>query len=548
MLQAALAYAAKNWPVFPCNGKRPCVLGGFHAATLLVETITLWWSELFPKANIGIPTGSRIGAWVLDVDAPDGHISLARFEAEHGKLPLTLEQRTGGGGRHLFFKLLPGQIVRNSASKVAPGIDVRGEGGYIVAAPSLHESGEEYGFVNDAPIVEAPDALMELVLNSPPTINGDDCVKAVLEAHEGTRNDTLNKAAFRLGKLVAVAGIGKAEAVTKLLRSADVVGLPADEAAKTIESGLNAGIAEQLAKNPQHGSLVVVTHKELSQLDIPKRKRILDPVIFERGLAMLFAGRGIGKSWVALAIAIAIACGRTALGRWIAPEPRTVLYIDGEMSSDMIQERLGLLYPEGDSALIPDGNLRILTPDLQSGPMPNLATLDGQQKIAPYLEGVDVVIIDNLATLATNGSENEVDSWRPFQTWLLELRRQGKSVLLVHHAGKNGSQRGTSAREDVLDIVISLERPNDYQSEQGARFLVQFTKNRGLFGDEVKSFEVALDTDEPGAVWTTSEMDEDGDANLEKVRELNSQGHSIRAIGDMLGISKTTVGRLVKKL
>ena len=328
MLQAALAYAAKNWPVFPCNGKRPCVLGGFHAATLLVETITLWWSELFPKANIGIPTGSRIGAWVLDVDAPDGHISLARFEAEHGKLPLTLEQRTGGGGRHLFFKLLPGQIVRNSASKVAPGIDVRGEGGYIVAAPSLHESGEEYGFVNDAPIVEAPDALMELVLNSPPTINGDDCVKAVLEAHEGTRNDTLNKAAFRLGKLVAVAGIGKAEAVTKLLRSADVVGLPADEAAKTIESGLNAGIAEQLAKNPQHGSLVVVTHKELSQLDIPKRKRILDPVIFERGLAMLFAGRGIGKSWVALAIAIAIACGRTALGRWIAPEPRTVLYID----------------------------------------------------------------------------------------------------------------------------------------------------------------------------------------------------------------------------
>jgi putative DNA primase/helicase len=88
------------------------------------------------------------------------------------------------------------------------------------------------------------------------------------------------------------------------------------------------------------------------------------------------------------------------------------------------------------------------------------------------------MILDNLSTLCTNGSESASDAWMPMQNWLLKLRRQGVTVLLVHHAGTNGRQRGTSRREDALDTIIALRRPEDYSPEQGARFEVHFEKLR----------------------------------------------------------------------
>jgi putative DNA primase/helicase len=72
------------------------------------------------------------------------------------------------------------------------------------------------------------------------------------------------------------------------------------------------------------------------------------------------------------------------------------------------------------------------------------------------LTDIDLLILDNLSTLLTSRSESASDAWVPIQTWLLKLRRQGKSVLLVHHAGTNGRQRGTSRREDALDTVMAL--------------------------------------------------------------------------------------------
>jgi putative DNA primase/helicase len=96
------------------------------------------------------------------------------------------------------------------------------------------------------------------------------------------------------------------------------------------------------------------------------------------------------------------------------------------------------------------------------------------------LSDVDLVIFDNLSTLCTNGSESACDAWVPMQNWLLKLRRQGVAVLLVHHAGTNGRQRGTSRREDALDTVIALRRPEDYSPEQGARFEVHFEKLRSV--------------------------------------------------------------------
>lgn len=548
MLEAALSYADKGWPVFPCNiHKRPLVAGGFKSATTDKEQVREWWT-VWPDALIGCPTGSDF--WVLDVDAPVGLDSLAELEGKNTPMPCTLEQRTGGGGRHLFFKMPCGINVRNSISRVAPRIDVRGVGGYVIVAPSMHNSGSRYAWIDEGcPIADAPVWLLTLVMS------GKDqhadiraLVDMVEKAQEGTRNDTLNKAAFQVGKLVAHGDVERDEGERALRAAANCAGLPATEADKTIASGISAGETAQPRATVEPGPLRVVTHRELAELDVPEPLRFLDPIINEGGLTMLFAKRGVGKTWVALCIAIAIACGRSALGRWTAPEPRKVLYVDGEMSLHMLRERLSGLYPEGNSELIPDGNLRIVTPELQCGSMPNLTTPEGQRALAPHIEGVDVVIIDNLATLAVNGSENDADAWRPFQVWLLELRRLRKAVLLVHHAGKNGSQRGTSAKEDILDVVLTLTQPNDYKADQGARFVVDFTKARGIYGDDAKAFEAELEVGEQGAAWTVKVQDDEGDDREDVIRELMAKGMTIRAIADETGMSSSTVGRIVKKI
>src|SRR5438552_795292 len=92
--------------------------------------------------------------------------------------------------------------------------------------------------------------------------------------------------------------------------------------------------------------------------------------------------------------------------------------------------------------------------------------------LEPFLTEADLIVIDSISTLAGAGKENEAESWLPMQEWALALRRAGKSVLLLHHDGKGGQQRGTSRREDILDVVIHLRRPADYEPQQGARFEV----------------------------------------------------------------------------
>src|SRR5437868_5393786 len=122
-----------------------------------------------------------------------------------------------------------------------------------------------------------------------------------------------------------------------------------------------------------------------------------------------------------------------------------VLYVDGEMILSDLQQRLSEI-SVGLGCQIPNEGFQILAADHTEGGI-NLATQEGQAGIERLLEGVDLVILDNLSTLFPNGSENAGDAWEPMQSWLLKLRRNGKSVLFVHHAGNNGRQRGTSRRE-----------------------------------------------------------------------------------------------------
>jgi len=151
-MKAALVYARMGWRVVPLHGQvaggctcskgRSCPAPGKHPrirewhsqATSDVNAIAAW-QALWPDGNIGVATGKEFFA--LDVDGARGAASLATLIAAHGPLPDTVYQRTGSGGTHYLFRTPPGMIVRNNASKLAPGLDIRGEGGQIVVAPSV---------------------------------------------------------------------------------------------------------------------------------------------------------------------------------------------------------------------------------------------------------------------------------------------------------------------------------------------------------------------------------------------------------------------------
>jgi len=276
-------------------------------------------------------------------------------------------------------------------------------------------------------------------------------------------------------------------------------------------------------------------------MDIPPRELLLAPWLPEKGLAMVAAPRGIGKTHVALNVAYAVASGGSFL-RWKAVTPRPVLYIDGEMPAVALQERLARIAKHADMAPTPDA-LALMAADLGEFGVPDLSTPEAQAALMPLLAPYDLVVMDNLSTLCRSGRENEAESWGAVQGFLLALRRAGKSALLIHHTGKNGAQRGTSKREDVLDSVLLLKQPDDYDASQGARFIVTFDKHRGFFGDDAKAFEAALDP--LSGLWTVTEATASRDA---EIREMKEQGFSLRDIGQELGVNASTVSRALKRM
>jgi putative DNA primase/helicase len=131
------------------------------------------------------------------------------------------------------------------------------------------------------------------------------------------------------------------------------------------------------------------------------------------------------------------------------------------------------------------------------------------------------------------------------QLWLLKLRRQNRTVLLVDHAGRGGvAARGTSKREDVLDTILHLKRPSDYEPNQGARFEVHLEKARGIYGDDAKPFEAQLETKEGADHWIVKSIE---DANEARVIEATKEGLSSREIAKELGVSHSTVNRIRRR-
>jgi hypothetical protein len=301
-------------------------------------------------------------------------------------------------------------------------------------------------------------------------------------------------------------------------------------------------VAQTLIESPP--SLVLVDLTEFLTMEFSPRELILRPWLPKAGLCMIHAFRGIGKTHLSLGIAYAVATGSDFLG-WTTGAPKNVLFVDGEMPAAVLQERLARIVDmSGGQELI--GRLTIITPDKQpDGFMPDIGALEGQQLLNQFIaDDVDLIILDNLSCLAPHIKENDSSDWGALQTWALRQRALGRSVLMIHHSGKGGLQRGTSRREDVLDTVIGLERPKDYESTQGARFIVKYEKARGFFGDDAKSFEAHLVNVEEQASWQVKAVEE---STYEKVYALANEGASQSEIVDELEVHKSTVSRHLKR-
>jgi len=201
--EIAPAYAARGWAVFPLHtptadgcscgrpdcgrvGKHPRTPNGVKDATTDLKQVEAWWAE-WPDANIGIATGAPSGFIVLDVDPiHGGDKSLEALVEKHGGLPKTMSTKTGSGGSHVLF-LRPDRGARNRVG-FEPGLDIRGDGGYIVAPPSLHASGERYAWQPGDKLAPVPEWLTSATREKSSTAA---ISSEPLEIPAGARNATL---------------------------------------------------------------------------------------------------------------------------------------------------------------------------------------------------------------------------------------------------------------------------------------------------------------------------------------------------------------------
>jgi hypothetical protein len=301
---AALAYAGRGWPVFPVAGivhghcscragptcdhpaKHPLNRHGLNAATIDPAQLARWW-HTWPWAGVAIRTGTPSGLVVVDIHPAHGGLRTLDQLARAGRLPTksldTLAVRTGGAGHQLYYQH-PRSPAPNTTGQLptigtAPGIDLRGDGGYIIAPPSTHHSGHRYQW---EPIPPAPADLPPWAQPTPPAPRPPlpripaveerrlaRYAQAALEretatvaaAPQGQRNHTLNRAAYNLGTLIGAGALDQTTAASSLAHAAKTAGLNPRETIATIRSGLTSGIAHprQLPKTTLNPA--VPTHR-----------------------------------------------------------------------------------------------------------------------------------------------------------------------------------------------------------------------------------------------------------------------------------------------
>jgi hypothetical protein len=485
-LQIALDYANQGIPVFPCgDNKKPLVQGGFKSASTDAAQITKWWTA-YKGAMIGIPTGQASGLVVIDVDVKDdvdGFQSLKSLEP----LPKTLMVTTPSGGAHFIFKHDPARPLRNSASQLGDGLDIRGDGGYIIAAGSSTSSGA-YEVTRDLPIAPCPawigDVLASKKSNHAAPANdhalpaNDAYIQKAIHgeigklavASAGQRNEALNRAAFSLGTLVAGGGLAEQDAHRVLLNGATACGLLADDGAHsvqaTIRSGLSAGKANprQLpersigptgrASGPSKGpeenqtderpKIVAKPAEWIDWHTIPPRKWIYDKFLIRGYVSLTVATGGVGKSMLSIVEAISVATGRALLEKPVYERANAWVFNLEDSQEELNRRRMAAYKRHGITRDEIAGSL-FVNSGLDSPLVIAMQPRDGLQICAPVVEDLIEQIKANEIGLLTidpfvsSHQVNENDNGAidaVAKKWAYIANQTGCAIHLIHHSRK----------------------------------------------------------------------------------------------------------------
>lgn len=351
MKQWALAYANKGLAVFPLqsHGKAPLTQNGCKDATTDKKQIEEWWNK-HPNANIGIATGYiSAGLLVIDLDIDEdkginGYDTLKRWEVVHGKLPDSWQSITGRGGYHLFYWSL--ELIYNRV-KIMEGIDIRGEGGYIVAPPSIHPNGKRYEWEqspDEFELVEAPDIVLAFLNQKS---EEQKSFTSPITIPEGERNNIL----FKMASCLQARGLD-GEAIMAAVSKENERKCQPPLSDKEIKKLVNSALKYESGNFPYYktvydkgafkpvkpkGNLDIITAKDLQGLDIPPLKFIVEKLL-PLGLIVLGAPPKSFKSYMCLDMCLSICQGLDFLG--FKTKKCSCLYLDLESTRRRPKTRL----------------------------------------------------------------------------------------------------------------------------------------------------------------------------------------------------------------
>jgi putative DNA primase/helicase len=283
--------------------------------------------------------------------------------------------------------------------------------------------------------------------------------------------------------------------------------------------------------------LSILSAADLLAADLAPRDELLGSLLASDTAALVWGPAGIGKSFFALSIAWAVASGGSFLG-WQSPRPHRVLYVDGEMGATSLRERLALFGP-------PPAGLALSAHDLGGGPILDLTETLGLKRLMAAWDDPELVVLDTLGSLAGLRS-GDPERWDRLQRFLMHQRKHRRAVLLVHHANKAGAMRGTTRREDALDLVMALRHPaqgttTGKGTAGNARFEIHFEKVRRRGAVPLAPMLAALETGTGSVDWRWGRSD---GGRFERAVALFRQGLGARAAAAALGVSRTTLFRL----
>ena len=291
---------------------------------------------------------------------------------------------------------------------------------------------------------------------------------------------------------------------------------------------------------------LVIEIDTFKTMEMPEIKTIMSPWLTFGSTHMIYAKRGVGKTFLSMSLSLAVTHG-SDFGEWELKEAVNTMYVDGEMLPQHMKQRIEYLQP---NYLKKQKNWYILSSGINlqnNGLAINIAKPYWQDFIFNEVASKDIklLFLDNISALTPGIEENESTSWDIIATWINKLKQTGCAVVLIHHAGKGGSQRGTSAREDALDTVMFLRKTTE-DPTAGIDIDVVFEKSRHLAGAKVASINAKL-IQEPGTSNLIWNFNSPNTSRRNEVLQLLVDGKSYEEIRELLQIGKSAITKHKKE-